>query len=315
MGMGRTPAILFCILLVLIVLVGLIWFFSSQALGFQDQIPMIEKRGTELLNELQDWISRTFKMNTKQQVSYVENAGKNLLGQSGEIFSSISGFTGDLVTVLGLMPIYIFFILYYRTFFMNFLTMLFSDQRKETVFKVGAEIEQVCQNYLLGLLTVIVIVAVLNTAGLMLLGIENAMFFGLLASLLCVIPYIGIAIGSILPALIALVTKDSAWYALGVILIMLFVQVLEGNFITPFIVGGRVSVNQIVAVIALLVLGSLWGAIGMILAIPFTAIVKVIFDNVDGLKPWGYLLGEPPVEESKKTKRRRKQLKEDLGLN
>jgi predicted PurR-regulated permease PerM len=146
----------------------------------------------------------------------------------------------------------------------------------------------------LGLLTVILIVGTLQSAGLYFLGIENPVFFGMLAAVLAVIPYIGIMIGSILPALVALVTKDSAWYALGVIIIMQGIQFLESNFITPFIVGGSVSVNQIAALLALLVGGSLWGVIGMILAIPFTAIIKVIFDNVDGLKPWGFLLGDAP---------------------
>ena len=146
-------------------------------------------------------------------------------------------------------------------------------------------------------------VAVLNTIGLMVLGIENAIFFASLASVLAVIPYIGIAIGSILPMLMALVTKDSAWYAVGVVGVMWFVQFLEGNFITPKIVGSKVSVNPLAAILALFIGAALWGAIGMVLAIPFTAILKVIFDNVDGFKPLGFLIGEPPADQLPKPKR------------
>src|SRR3546814_5216445 len=103
------------------------------------------------------------------------------------------------------------------------------------------------------------IVAVLNTGGLYLLGIQYAWFFGTLASLLLLIPYIGIAIGSLLPALFALATKDSAWYALGVIGWFQVVQFLEGNFITPNIVGGKVSINPLMAIISLLLGGLLFG--------------------------------------------------------
>jgi predicted PurR-regulated permease PerM len=72
------------------------------------------------------------------------------------------------------------------------------------------------------------------------------------------------------------------------------VQFLEGNFITPNIVGSKVSVNPLAAIIALLIGGMLWGPAGMILSIPFTAIIKVVFDHVDSLEPFGFLLGEPP---------------------
>lgn len=293
--MPRSLAIILCILLVVLVLGGLLWFFSAQAIGFQDQLPQIQARAMQLLLELQAYIEQRFHIDADQQVRYLEQAGNSMVGEGGQIVGQISGFTGDLFTVLGLMPIYIFFILYYRTFFMEFLARLFQRQGSTRVRGVAGQIEKVSQSYLLGLLTVIVTVATLNTIGLLILGIENALFFGLLASLLAVIPYIGIAIGSILPAMVALVTKDSAWYAVGVVGVMLFVQFLEGNFITPMVVGSRVSVNQLVAVLALLVAAALWGAVGMVLAIPFTAILKVICDNVEALKPLGFLLGEAPT--------------------
>jgi predicted PurR-regulated permease PerM len=140
-----------------------------------------------------------------------------------------------------------------------------------------------------------VIIAVLNTVGLLLLGIEYAFFFGALAAFLNIIPYLGIIIGSILPIMMALLTKDSIWYAVGVAGAFTAVQFLEGNFITPNIVGSKVSVNPLAAIVALIFGGMLWGPSGMILSIPFTAIVKVILDNIESLEPFGFLLGEPPL--------------------
>ena len=105
------------------------------------------------------------------------------------------------------------------------------------------------------------------------------------------IPYIGIIIGSILPALIALATKDSYWYALGVIGIFGFIQLLEGNIITPKITGSKVSLNELVSIVSIIAFSMLWGIPGMILALPITASIKVVFDHSEQFKPIGFLLG------------------------
>lgn len=158
------------------------------------------------------------------------------------------------------------------------------------------KIYEVIQSYLSGLFLVILIVGVLNSVGLLILGVPHAIFFGFLAGFLILIPYIGILIGSILPALLAIVTMDSPWYAVGVIGVMSFVQFLEGNLITPHIVGSKVSVNPLAAIIALFLGGQLWGLSGLILALPVTAILKVIMDTIPSLEPYGFLLGEPVHE-------------------
>ncbi|SEN51011.1 protein of unknown function DUF20 [bacterium A37T11] len=137
------------------------------------------------------------------------------------------------------------------------------------------------------------IVAILNTIGLFILGVQYAWFFGTLASLLMLLPYIGIAIGSILPALFAIATKDSYWYAIGVVGWFQVVQFLEGNVITPNIVGGKVSINPLMAIIAIFLGGMLFGLAGLILALPIMAVIKVLFDAIPSMKAFGFLIGEP----------------------
>ena len=149
----------------------------------------------------------------------------------------------------------------------------------------------------------ILIIGTLDTIGLLILGIDYAFFFGFFAAFLVLIPYIGISIGSLLPILMALITKDSGWYALGVAGLFGFVQFLEGNFITPYVVGSKVCINSMAAIIALILFGNLWGIAGLILAIPLTAILKVVFDNVEALKPFGYLIGEVEFPKKEKVKK------------
>ncbi|WP_368045542.1 AI-2E family transporter [Hymenobacter sp. BT770] len=80
-----------------------------------------------------------------------------------------------------------------------------------------------------------------------------------------------------------------------------FVQFLEGNFITPMITGSKVSINPMAAIVALILGGELWGTPGMILSIPLVAVLKVVFDSNKTTEPWGFLLGD--VTDGDDTKR------------
>ena len=138
---------------------------------------------------------------------------------------------------------------------------------------------------------VVIIMAVLNVGGLLLIGIPYAVFFGIVAALLTIIPYVGIIIGSIPPIVIALIMTDSLFYPIAVIILFVVVQTLEGNFITPKVIGSKVSVNALAAMVALVIGGFLWGAIGMILSIPITGILKVILQQSPKTRPWALILG------------------------
>ena len=96
--------------------------------------------------------------------------------------------------------------------------------------------------------------------------------------------------------IIALLTKESAWYAVGVIGIFSFVQFLEGNFITPRITGSKVSINALAAIIALLIGGKILGVAGMILADPCLGIFKILLSNSSHLKPFVILIEDTPID-------------------
>jgi predicted PurR-regulated permease PerM len=156
-------------------------------------------------------------------------------------------------------------------------------------------------SYIVGLLIVITIIAVLNIVGLLALGIKYAVFLGILSAALTVIPYIGIIIGAALPVLVALITKDSLLYPLGVMAIFAFVQFLEGNFITPNIIGSKVNVNPLAAIVALIIGGKIWGIIGMIMAIPMCGILKIMFSHYPRLKPYAILLQSTNKDDEEKS--------------
>jgi predicted PurR-regulated permease PerM len=206
------------------------------------------------------------------------------------------------------VPIYIFLFLLYRDKFRDFFLSFTSDSE----LKWKKDIEGVVRSYISGLMIVVFIAGVLNSIGLLALGIDNAIFFGFLSGTLTMIPYIGITIGATLPALIALLTKDSIWYAVGVIAVHGFVQFLEGNFITPKVTGSKISINALAAILALLIGGKIWGIAGMILAVPGIGIAKILFSYSPSLRPLVILLedkssvdhtlpGDPPAEQNQIT--------------
>lgn len=131
----------------------------------------------------------------------------------------------------------------------------------------------------------------LNSAGLLLLGIDYAIILGITGAILNIIPYIGGIIAIALPMMIAFVTKDSVSYPILVFFVYIFIQFIDNHYIIPKIVASRVRLNALISIIVVLVGGALWGIPGMFLSIPLTAIMKVIFDDIGPLKPWGFLLG------------------------
>jgi predicted PurR-regulated permease PerM len=138
---------------------------------------------------------------------------------------------------------------------------------------------------------VYLMVGILNSIGLLVLGIPHAILFGFIASVLTFIPYVGIMAGSLLPIAIAWITYDSIWYPLGIIGIFAFVQYLEANVIFPLAVSKRLNVNTLVMLIAIFVGGVLWGMAGMILFVPFVGILKLIADHNPKWKTLSLILG------------------------
>lgn len=272
----------------------LLGFFISFQLGeFLNNGEEYISKITEILGAAVNSIESALGVR-KSNYSFAGDTDLNELLQGN--FDKVSTFvleSGAVFSDLLLIPIYLFFFLYYRRFLRNFTYRLFNNKSKSFINILINKIYNIQQSYLAGLLKVILIVGVLNTIGLLALGIENAVFYGFFAALLLVIPYVGVIIGALLPALVALATKDSYWYAFGVLAVFGCIQFIEGNFITPKITGGNVSINSFIAIFALIAFAMLWGVTGMIVALPITASIKILCDHSEKYKAFGFLIGQP----------------------
>lgn len=293
---NRIASSLSVVLFLLIIFMGLFTFIGFQIKDVIGKSDLYSERLTQLNTEILQYTQDNFGIDKKQLLSDKSLKMENLIKNN---FSRISDFvteSGSFLSDIFLVPIYIFFLLLYRKFFVEFVHRAFPKKDNAYLNIILKKIYQTQQNYLSGLSIVMLIVALLNSLGLLLLGIENAFFYGFLGALLLLIPYIGIIVGSLIPALIALITKDSVWYSVGVIGVFTFIQIIEGNFITPKITGSKISMNAFICILALVIFALLWGIAGMVLALPVTATIKIIFDQIPSLKPYGFLMGEPDNE-------------------
>lgn len=290
---GSTWAAVIVLIGAIIVFGFLFWLLVNQIVGLVNDLPNIESKFDQFIDDASRTANDTFGVSSTEQKKMIQDGVKALSAYAGAFFLTTTSTLSTLIQI----PIYIFLFLIYREKFKLFFLSFIPDDNNELTWK--KEIEGVVQGYISGLLLVTLIIAALNTVGLLILGIDHAIFFGVLSGVLTIIPYIGIFIGALFPVLMALITKDSALYALGVIIVFTIVQFLEGNFITPRITGSKVSINALAAIIALLIGGKILGIAGMILAVPAIGVVKIILSYSDHLKPFVILLGDDDKKDKK----------------
>jgi predicted PurR-regulated permease PerM len=240
---------------------------------------------------IENYVSSHLNMDADKINGLIDQAKGKLFGVGGDIASGAISSTTNFLSTVVLIIIYVFCFLLYNKDFRDFAFALLRTEKHDEATSLINHIQRLVQNYLLGLLMVIGIIGTLHSIGLALLGVNHAIFFAFFAGLLTVIPYIGISIGASLAVVYCILTKDTIWPAVGVLGVMMTVQFLESNFVTPKVVGSKVSVNPFVAIVVLIIGGELWGLPGMALSIPLTAILKLLLDSKPHTKPFGYFIG------------------------
>ena len=288
----RILAIVLTLLLTFVVVAGFGVLLYSQASRFSESWPTLVEKFTLMLNESITWASGYFNVDATRIREWIAKSKGELINISSASIGQTLVSIGGWLMVMFLVPVYTFLILYYHSLLLYFIHRIFSAHNQQKVSEIIKQIKTVIQRYLIGLLIEFVIVASLNSIGLLILGIDYAILLGIIGGLLNLIPYIGGLIAVSLPMMVAIVTKDNAWYAVYVLAIHYFIQLFDNNFIVPKIVASKVKINALFAIIAIIAGNALWGVPGMFLSVPLLAIVKLIFDHIEPLKPWGFLLGD-----------------------
>ncbi len=278
---------------IFVIIVGGVFFlFSTQALRLRGDGPLIEKKLSESMNDLREFVDSNLGVPFEQQPEVLKD---RLSSASESVFQKVGNTVQSTLTGLGLMvivPIYMFFFITYRDRFSRFVVMLVERRKQIQALDILSKASTVVQKYLVGVGIEVLIVFVLAATLFFSLGIRHALFFAVMVAVLNIIPYLGVLIGSSISVVYAFLTTDSLLYPILVFVLLWVIQIIDNNFIAPYVIGQQIRLNPLAVIVAVFVGGLIWGVSGMIVFIPLLGILKVVLDESESLKPWGFLLGD-----------------------
>ena len=296
----RSMASIVSVVIMIAVISGILYFLVNQLTDLWKDWPLLKKQAETSFHDLQLWISHTFKINTKKQIDYLQSSATSALATSATVLGATLLTLSSTLLFLSFLLLFTFFILNYRKVLFTFLKSVFAEEHKEKVGDIVQRIQYIIKKYITGLFLQMLIVTAMMMFVLWILGVKYAVLLGLIAGIFNIIPYIGIFSALLISVIITFATAGAAKVLL-VIAAFAAVHAIDGNVLMPLVVGSKVKINALFAFIGIVVGEMVWGISGMFLCIPYLAMLKIIFDRVDGLKPWGILLGgdEKPSKKRK----------------
>ena len=286
----RSASSLLSILLLIGFVFGIGYLVGSQVSNLADDWPQLKSQVSDSVINLQGWVSSAFHINAAKQMTYVNNTTKKIIASSTSVLGTTFGAISSLMLFYVFMMIFTFFILFYRRLLFRFIVWVFDENNKSIVVDIAENIQSILRQYILGLFLEMGIVSTVACTIFWIIGIKYAVLLGLLVGLFNIIPYLGIFSALLLSSIITFATgsvKDAIEVAVSVIAI----HAIDSNLLLPTIVGSKVRLNALITFLGIVIGEMIWGLSGMFLSIPTIAIFKIIFDRVETLKPWGFLMG------------------------
>ncbi len=289
-------AIAIVLLVLLTVMALFVWFISTNISRLIADFPTLKANVTIHLENLSNWINRKTNFSTQRQLQLINQQSEKLVNFAGGYLGGIASSVTALFIFFGLVPIYIFLLLFYRNLLLRFLFLWYKESEHDRVRETVQEMKAIIKSYLGGLLIQIAYITILLGGVLMLFGIKHALLIGVLFAILNLIPYIGALIGNVIGVLLTLTSSESLSPILTVLIAIAAVQFLDNNILMPKIVGSKIRINALTSIVAVITGGALAGIAGMFLSLPVIAVLKVVFDRSNHLRQWGVLLGDerPP---------------------
>jgi predicted PurR-regulated permease PerM len=288
----NTLAVAITVLLFVLFIIGVLAFISYQISDIASDFEEIRKNINFFITDIQRFIRTNFQVSLWEQRKYIEDVTENSVKKGKESIGTTLLSVTDTITNIALIPIYTFLILLYRKHFVQFLTKLFRAEFHEKLRSILTQIKGAIQNYISGLIIEMIVVSILTSIGLYFIGVQYYILLGIITGILNLIPYIGILIAGVLTFLSSLTGVPDVSIIAGVIGVNVVVQLIDNNILVPLIINTKVQINAFVSIIGIIIGGAIAGIAGMFLAIPVLAVLKIVFDQIESLAPWGYLMGD-----------------------
>lgn len=285
-GLNTLFAAFISILLLVGIITGSIILFSNEIMNLSDRVNDFTGKIMDVLTEIVVFINVNINFIDNLKRDELVEKGKEWISESSgslvqNTFSSTAAFIAGLLTTV----VFTFLFLIYRKGLTKAFMAFGDKENHDRIYNMLKNIQRVGMQYLSGMFILILILGFANSTGLWIIGIDSPFLFGFLAAILSIIPYVGTTLGATIPVIYAFMSHDSLFVPFAVVLLFWSIQTIESNFLSPKIVGSSLNVNAMVAILSLLVGASVWGIAGMILFLPFAAMLKVICEEFDQLKP------------------------------
>ncbi len=293
-GASRTLGVTVSLLIVMVLFAMLTGLLLWQLQAFAGDWPLLVRKLESLLQALREWLALNLQFTLEAQDTWLHDQAGQIAGFMGPMLRGTINLTVNTLFTLFMTPVFAALFLYHRQVFVRFLIKIAGDRYGNRLEVILPEVIRTYFHYIKGMVIVYLIVGILNSIGLLILGIPHAILFGMLTAIMTIIPYFGIIVSALLPISAAWTVHESIWYPLGVIGIFAFVQYLEANIIFPKVVAAQLNVSTWATLVAILAGGIIWGVAGMVLFIPFVAIAKIAADHIEEWEDWRLLLSRTP---------------------
>lgn len=295
----RSAASMVSVLLFIGAIALVLYVIGSQISSLADDWPKFQDQLNTSLNTLQDWVSVTFHVTARKQLTYVHTATTKIMSSGTTVIGATLLSLSSILLFLVFTFIYTFFFLLYRTLIMKFLESVFQESNKTLVHEIIEQVQFIIRKYIIGLLIEMAMVAGFVCLVFWALGIKYAILLGLLTGLFNIIPYIGIFTALIISSLVTFATATVVSKVILVAITLVVTHLIDSNVLLPLVVGSKVRINALITVLGVIIGEMIWGIPGMFLSIPVIAVLKIIFDRVESLQPWGIILGDEEKKQNK----------------
>lgn len=292
----RILAVLITIISAIVIISLVVDILYQQFRNITSDFPLIKAHTLHKMDLIQNFIETNFGIAPSSQNIYLKNAISKFFDQGADNVTKLFATTTGTILRVVLLPVFSFFMLYYRNKAEEFVKRVTPAKNREKVASLTKDVSQITTKYMGGVVIVVAILSIINSLGLFIIGMDYAIFLGIVAALCNIIPYFGTIIGFSIPFVFALLLESSPQTALLVIVLFFIVQFIENNILTPNIVGHNVRLNPFVIILSLIVGAMVWGIPGMIVVIPIIAVLRLLFDNIHSLKPYAFILGTGGTE-------------------
>ncbi len=308
----RNMAAMTAVLIMLACIAGVFYFLGAEMSRLSDDWPLFKEQLNTSVNDFQHWVSVTFHVDAARQVKYVQNATSKLLDTGTVVAGATLLSVSSILIFLVFTMIYTFFLLLYRRLIMKFLVRVFLEKNGAVVLDILEQVQYIVRKYIVGLLMEMFIVAAFVSIVFSFMGVKYAILLGVITGLFNVIPYIGIFTAILLSSIITFATAAVTSKVLWVVVVLAGTHLVDSNVLLPLIVGSKVKINAMITLVGVVIGELIWGIPGMFLSIPVVAVLKIIFDRIEPLKPWGMMLGEDD-EPSKPLVNKEPSLEEEMA--